>query len=483
MVKGKVFRASCCFIVEALFCASNDFFVCSVIFWTKMTCLRLGISAKVSILVSRLHLKNLISKAYANYTKTNKAEGLVVVSEGPKSIRREEKVVVIFRHPPNGNLMEEFECWAIHCFTHIMEEGNEEDVFTSSSDGGSNNSGGVGVAQPNPNIMQNPTQHNPEDAQTIETVPTEVVQLFESNSSTLDSNNANLVWQILPGMVDDDNQPLPENIPTPAEEGQDAPQFFSTWEHSGDCYHCLAGGRKHKACLSLYTDVKPTIQQMFKMFFFKQCVEGIIIPQTIYTCEKKDCPVSYGEFLLWLGLWFLMATINGPDRPDFRSMGEDDCFIHAPLRLGSFMSRKRFEAILKALAITARQPSAFRDHFWEVQEIIEAWNANMTEQFTPSWVSCLDESMSPWTNKYSCPGWMFVPRKLWPFGNEYHTVCYSLSGILWQMELVEGKDSPSEIIPKYNNKGKTVGLLLRVLEPIFTRGNVVILDSGFCVLK
>ena len=114
--------------------------------------------------------------------------------------------------------------------------------------------------------------------------------------------------------------------------------------------------------------------------------------------------------------------------------------------------------------------------------MLEAWNANLTERFTPSWVSCLDESMSTWTKKYSCPGWMFVPTKLWPF-NEYHTVCCSLSGILWQMELVEGKISPSEIIPKYNNQGKTVGLLLCVLEPIFTRGNVVILDSGFCMLK
>ena len=112
----------------------------------------LGISAKESILVSRLHPKNLISKAYANYTKTGKAEGLVVVSEGPKSICREDKVVIVFRHPPKGNLMEEVECWAIHRFTHIMEEENEEDVFTSSSDGGSNNSGGVGVAQLNPNI-------------------------------------------------------------------------------------------------------------------------------------------------------------------------------------------------------------------------------------------------------------------------------------------------------------------------------------------
>ena len=51
------------------------------------------------------------------------------------------------------------------------------------------------------------------------------------------------------------------------------------------------------------------------------------------------------------------------------------------------------------------------------------------------------------------------------------------------MELVEGKDSPSEIIPKFSNQGKTVGLLLRVLEPIFGKGMVIILNRGFCVLK
>ena len=151
-------------------------------------------------------------------------------------------------------------------------------------------------------------------------------------------------------------------------KGQDAPQFFSTWEYSGDCYHCFAGGHKHKACLSsFYTNVKPTIQQLFEMFFFKPYVEGIIIPQTNICLQKeKHCLVSYGEFLCWLGLWFLMATINSPDCMDFWSMGEVDCFIGAPLRLGSFMSRKQFETILKALAITARQPPAFRDHFWEV---------------------------------------------------------------------------------------------------------------------
>ena len=151
-------------------------------------------------------------------TKTNKAEGLVVVSKGPKSIHWEEKVDVIACHPPKGKLTEEFECWAIHCFAHVTEEGNEEDLFTSLNDGGSNNYGGVGGAQPNPNTMQDAMQNNTEEAQTNETVPAEIVQFFQSNSSTLDSDDANLVQQLLPGMVDDNNQPLPENIPTPAKE-------------------------------------------------------------------------------------------------------------------------------------------------------------------------------------------------------------------------------------------------------------------------
>ena len=69
------------------------------------------------------------------------------------------------------------------------------------------------------------------------------------------------------------------------------------------------------------------------------------------------------------------------------------------------------------------------------------------------------------------------------FGNEYHMVCCSLSGILWQMEIVEGKDAPPQIVPKVNNQGKAVGLLLCALEPIFGKGDMVVLDSGFSVLK
>ena len=199
--------------------------------------------------------------------------------------------------------------------------------------------------------------------------------------------------------------------------------------------------------------------------------------------EENHCPASYGEFLCWIGLWFLMATINGPDHQKFWSLGEIDWFAGAPMRLGTYISRKRFDTILKALSITSHDPPAFRDHFWEICEILKAWNANMMEQFTPSWVSCFDEYMSTWTNKYSCHRWMLVPCKPWPFGDEYHMVCGSLSGILWQMEIVEGKDDPLQIVPEFNNQGKTVAFLLCVLEPIFGKGNMVFLDSRFCVLK
>ena len=109
---------------------------------------------------------------------------------------------------------------------------------------------------------------------------------------------------------------------------------------------------------------------------------------------------------------------------------------------------------------------------------------NMKDNFIPGYMNCLDESMSMWTNKFTCPGFMLIPHKLWPFSNEYHTICCCLSGIMWGIDLVEGKDCPPQLgIQQYNNFGSTVGLLLCMLSPIYHKGFVVLLDSGFCVLK
>ena len=152
------------------------------------------------------------------------------------------------------------------------------------------------------------------------------------------------------------------------------------------------------------------------------------------------------------------------------------------------MSRTRFDTILKCIFYTSDEPPAYRDGFWEVrQESKRKFHSGVGGGGGGGWgwgSNCLDESMIVCTNKCTCPGWMSVAQKPWPFGNEYHTVCCFLSGVLWGLELVEGKDTPRQTPPPmFQSLGNTVGLLLRILSPFFRRSFVVIRDSGFCILK
>jgi hypothetical protein len=115
--------------------------------------------------------------------------------------------------------------------------------------------------------------------------------------------------------------------------------------------------------------------------------------------------------------------------------------------------------------------------------MICTWNEHMAKIFLAAWVVCLDESMSIWHNRWTCPGWVFCPRKPHPFGNEYHTTCCGLSGIMFSMELVEGKDCPHQIPKRWSKLGQTTGLLMRILSLYFTTGRYVVLDLGFCILQ
>ena len=106
----------------------------------------------------------------------------------------------------------------------------------------------------------------------------------------------------------------------------------------------------------------------------------------------------------------------------------------------------------------------------------------MAVVFTCGWITCLDESMSIWNNKWTCPGWIFCPRKPHPIGNEYHSICCGLSSIIFAIELIEGKARPKEL-PFDPKTKKTMCLLMRLCKSMYSAGKVVILDSGFCVLE
>ena len=63
----------------------------------------------------------------------------------------------------------------------------------------------------------------------------------------------------------------------------------------------------------------------------------------------------------------------------------------------------------------------------------------MYTDFIPGWISCLDESMIIWKNKFG-PVWVVLPRKPHPFGNEWHIICCAKSVMVFLVDLVEGKD-------------------------------------------
>ena len=231
---------------------------------------------------------------------------------------------------------------------------------------------------------------------------------------------------------------------------------------------------------------KSLLQIFLKLFPFKFMVDVIVTSSSQALVDKGVAKLTEGKFLCYIGLWLLIATTSGFAKKDFWDPApHDERKNPCPFHLGKYMSKNRFDCITRELRFTNINKPTFVDCIWEVRQMIAAWNANMAAVFVPSWILCLDESMSIWFSMFTCPGWVFCPRKPHPFGNEYHTVCCGLSGVMTSIELVEGKDRPQEIgAPEYEDLGgKTVGLLLRLLKNYFGSARYVVLDSGFCVLK
>lgn len=96
---------------------------------------------------------------------------------------------------------------------------------------------------------------------------------------------------------------------------------------------------------------------------------------------------------------------------------------------------------------------------------------------TCSWLMVLDESMVRWMGR-GMPGLMVILRKPTPIGLELHTLCCALSGILVWFEVYEGKEAMAK--KKFNDQdSKSIALTLRMVEPYFSTGRVVIADSWF----
>lgn len=283
--------------------------------------------------------------------------------------------------------------------------------------------------------------------------------------------------------VDDDNEPVEENV------GPTGPTPTGTWMRPAFCPRKSAGhtnsnGKWHHHPWAEVAEMDEL--ELFLMCFPVKYIKSVIIPETN---KHLQVPVTMQEFFVFLGCLFFMACHPGvEERDSWWSTKPVTPNEGAPFRLNSYMARSRFKGIMQSLRYTNMPQPEYLDRFHDVRQMQEEWNRHMSEEYFTAWWNCLDESMQIHMNPY-VPGWMCVPRKPHPFGNEYHTICDGVLGkgnpIMWHVELQEGKDRPAGAGPKKWNDagGKTVGLMLRMHEGISRQGKACTMDSGFCVSK
>ena len=128
--------------------------------------------------------------------------------------------------------------------------------------------------------------------------------------------------------------------------------------------------------------------------------------------------------------------------------------------------------------------------------MLNKFNEQYLENYTPSWISCLDESMNSFLNKF-CPGFMSVLRKPHPLGNEIHRISYGDEGytVMYLIKIKEGKDRlkdangkwafPSEFEGENTNTGRKCNknsiFMCDMTVPLYGAGKIVSTESGFCV--
>ena len=129
-----------------------------------------------------------------------------------------------------------------------------------------------------------------------------------------------------------------------------------------------------------------------------------------------------------------------------------------------YMSLCQFISITSSMRFTKNPSPSFLDRFHDMRQMINNFNEHYLENYTLSWISCLDEPMKYFLEKL-CPGFMSVPRKPHPLGNEYHSIADGDEGntVMYWIKIQEGKDCPKDangkwaLLSKFEGENRTRG--------------------------
>lgn len=185
-------------------------------------------------------------------------------------------------------------------------------------------------------------------------------------------------------------------------------------------------------------------------------------------------PLDFAEYMRWVSLW-LARCCELTTKETFEDV-EDPIPFNSRRGYSRYMSHKRFQDILACHTFRRGTPP---DHdagnrYWPIDSFWEAYNQNLAETVIPSWRLTIDESMNQWRGKKyddGMPGVRNIPAK-----PKYKTLADSVTQIILRLDLARDKNAAPQ---EFNDQGKVIGGMLRLVKPWMGEPRTVYADSYF----
>ena len=159
--------------------------------------------------------------------------------------------------------------------------------------------------------------------------------------------------------IDGNNLHAPDNIPVPEAGEKPAQRIFNgKFDHNGLCHRSTeqCSNSRSELLLSVSVNAIPNCLFLNSSSPRHSSRRLSYLRQTRAWWMVGGKNLTYGEFLVWIGLWFMMKNIQGFQRHEFWSNSTIDPFESSPYSFHDIFPRTRSEEILKALTITDKPP-------------------------------------------------------------------------------------------------------------------------------
>ena len=234
---------------------------------------------------------------------------------------------------------------------------------------------------------------------------------------------------------------------------------------------------------------------MFLLSFPPHHLNKIVQLTSSKLLNLNKTPTTKQEILKLFGVLVLITRFEFGSRASLWATTAPSKYIPAPCFGKTGMSRHRFDVLFRCLTFSnqpsERPPSLSHEQWrWKlVDDFVEAFNLHRKENFTPSHMICVDESISRWYGhgghwiNAGLPCYVAIDRKP-ENGCEIQNSACGVSGIMLRLKLVknvEAEEASQQDPDREENEGLIHGcvVLKDLVEPWYDSGRVICADSYF----